>query len=60
MNDSIFIKYLLNDKRYLNKTVHELKLIRAKMIKQGVRTEQEDYVLALVQWNIMNKEGRSI
>ena len=54
VKDSIFLKYVVKDNRFKDKSLDELKLLRANMHYRGAR----DYDLACVQYWIMLKENR--
>ena len=53
------IHAICRDDKYKSMSVHDLKVMRANMIKMGyAHDERTKYEFALVQFWIMQKEGR--
>ena len=53
------LHHIVRDDRYSKLSVHDLKVMRANMIKAG-QWVKGNFAAALVQYWIMKKEGRSI
>lgn len=61
MDDLVFIRHIVNDKRYDNYTMHDLMMRRKNLINAlSFITDKAEllaarYDIALVQWNILQK-----
>lgn len=59
MSKTELIHAIARDDRYKSMSVHDLKVVRANMVKLGyAHNEHTKYEFALVQFWIMHKEGR--